>query len=248
MWAVLGGDGMSRKFVGFLIAMVAAFALATAYFWWQGNVSDAQYERLKLENKQKLDALDQQVREAKADSATKVAENEALRGQVRQLAAQYERMKLEVDKIRVETDKKLKEIQTLSPQERAKQTTEYLELPPLEVRSLIDGSLVFTEKAGRTNLEHLVIGDATKKELVLANQRMANLEEQLKKERQESGNKDEIIKNKDRELLAKDQEMQIKLGEKDKEIQVVKAKARKRNVMVGVLGFVGGVLVKAFGF
>ena len=166
------------------------------------------------------------------------AANQKLDKQDRSLAAQ-------TIVLRQATERRVEEIATLPLDAVARDTLRALSLEPPAVQILDDGSLTFTPDAARVNLQVLERGMGAIAELGIAESRIANLQDQIGNLSGINGNLNQMLTNKDAEMQARLERAGLKQAETEKELQVVKAKSRKRNFVFGTVGFIVGVIVAA---
>lgn len=224
------------------------FGLAFAFFWWRSDVADAELARMRAENAIRFAAIESDLQQYRLDNEAKQAQIESLLAANAQLAKANVGLVRQVSSIRAERDRRVREIPDLPVQAVVAQTLEELKLEPPEIRPTADSLIVFTPGAGKVNLEQLVLGTAARRELELASQRISNLEIQLANDAEVISGQQEIIANKDAEIAALTERFELREAELKQEIVAVKAKARKRNLLYGVLGFIGGVAIRAIGF
>lgn len=234
------------KKIGIGIAVGAV--LMFAYHWQQASVLDAELAVMKEKNAQQKAHLNTVIDQLDVQNDALRESNRALR-EARFLLKEREReLRALETTLRAERDRRLLEIPDMPLNVVAKTTLDELDLPLSEVTVTGDGMLMFTPDASKVNLEHLILGAAAEKELGLKEKRIALLVQQNSNLQTELDQTNELLVNERGSHEAEVAKLNLDLEEKQKEIQVVKAKARKKNAIATVVGFVGGLLAKAILF
>lgn len=226
-----------RKFLAVLVALlvfVCAFLFARSYVL-EGRYSKAQVELDK--KKEEVDRLLGQLSEA---NSALVESNKQLQEANRALVEKDRRIAEERRRVRLETAAKVESVRSLPVQQVAEQTAEVLQLP-LSVRADAQG-VVFTEEAARKNLDELLLGAGSRREVDLLDQRVALLEKQNANLEKVVENLEKVAENKDKEIAAVNDLRVQESKAHEAEVSALRAKSRKRNVVLAVLGFIGGVL------
>ena len=230
-WRVIAGVCVTLFVGGFFYARHRADALSAEF-----ALLRAQNDERRAQIDSLLGKLSEQSERLAALNASLTAANQKLDKQDRSLAAQ-------AIVLRQATERRVEEIATLPLDAVARDTLIALSLEPPAVQILDDGSLTFTPDAARVNLQALERGMGAIAELGIAESRIANLQDQIGNLSGINTNLNQMLTNKGAEMQARLERAGLKQAETEKELQVVKAKSRKRNFVFGTVGFIVGVIV-----
>lgn len=225
-------------------AGLAVLAVAGLYwfFSWRSRVQDVQLALLRQANAAKQEQIIKEVADLHTKNQSLAQSNQELRHANTKLDGKIVEL---VTKSRQLTDlanRRVEAIATLPLGQIGADTAHLIGVPETEIQQSAVDSLTFTEPAAKANLRELVLGQTARQQIDLAIQESAFLRSQNSNLEQEAANAAQMLENERQSGKAITASYIMKLGEAHKETAVVKARARKRHIVVGLVGFAVGVV------
>jgi len=221
------------------------FILGYWYVIRQSDSLDSALSAMRVQNDERRAQIDMLLGKLEEQNGRLAELNQSLAAANQKLDKQDRSLAAQGMVLRQATERRIEEIATLPLDAVARDTLIALSLEPPAVQILDDGSLTFTPDAARINLQALERGMGAIAELGIAESRIVNLQDQIGNLSGINTNLNQMLTNKDAEMQARLERAGLKQAETEKELQVVKAKSRKRNFVFGTVGFIVGVIVAA---
>ena len=221
------------------------FILGYWYVIRQSDSLDSALSAMRVQNDERRAQIDMLLGKLEEQNGRLAELNQSLAAANQKLDKQDRSLAAQGMVLRQATERRIEEIATLPLDAVARDTLIALSLEPPAVQILDDGSLTFTPDAARINLQALERGMGAIAELGIAESRIVNLQDQIGNLSGINTNLNQMLTNKDAEMQARLERAGLKQAETEKELQVVKAKSRKRNFAFGTVGFIVGLIVAA---
>ncbi len=225
-----------------VIGAVIGAALMFAWNWRQEGIFSAELKMMRNQNAEQRQKLDGQI-----EAATKAADEAkaAIEAQHALQASLREKDKLLLQQeaeLVAERQRRLIEIPDLPIASVVERTLAELDLEPPEISVTEDGFARFSEFAAKSNLEHLIVGASAQGQVGVCRERIGVLTQQNSSLGLEIEQTNELRSAEETACTARLEKKDLTIAELKKEIQMRKARARKR----GFLAYLAGVLSGLF--
>ncbi len=231
---------MKGNFTPYIIGAVVAAVLLFGYYYFDANRVSAELEVLKSQN---------EAKRKKIDDLTLALEtkDELYRQQIRLMIEDSEALekKKRVIRKQIAEIKRLRavellEISDLPIADIAKRTSEIIKLEPPHIDINPVGNLELDEEAARANLLLLVDGVFVAQDLERVRELLRNTEGVVQNLQRVVDLQKELISNLEKGKDLVSERSELKIEELEKEISVLKKRARKRSVVAAFIGLITG--------
>jgi len=226
---------------------LAALAVAGLYWFlhWRAGVQEAELAVMRQEHAARQAEIQIKVKALEGENVNLGKANEALRLRAAQERAKADALAAEAKRLRDAANQRVEAIVGLPLEAVGADVAALIQVPESEITQLPDQALKFTDMAARADLRELVLGQSARQQLELATDEAVRLRVQIDVMEQETANLGQMVKNERTRADEITSSLNMKLDEAHKEMSVVRAKARKRNMVLGAVGFVAGAVVVA---
>jgi hypothetical protein len=234
---------MKGSFTPYIIGAVLGAVLLFGYYYFDANRASAELEVLKSQNeakRKKIDdltlALETKDELYRQQIRLRIEDSEALEKKKRVIRKQI----AEIKRLRTV---ELLEISDLPIADIAKRTSEIIKLEPPHIDINPAGNLELDEEAAKANLLLLVDGVFVAQDLERVRELLRSTEGVVQNLQRVVDLQKELISNLEKEKDLVSERSELKIGELEKEISVLKKRARKRNVVAAFIGLVAGLFL-----